>query len=29
MGRIWPYLGTLTVALAIVALIPWISIGFL
>jgi TRAP-type C4-dicarboxylate transport system permease large subunit len=29
MGRIWPYLGALMVALAIVALIPWISIGFL
>jgi len=29
MGRIWPYLGALMVALVIVALIPWISIGFL
>jgi tripartite ATP-independent transporter DctM subunit len=29
MGRIWPYLGALLVALVIVALIPWISIGFL
>ncbi len=29
MSRIWPYLGALMVALAIVALIPWISIGFL
>jgi TRAP-type C4-dicarboxylate transport system permease large subunit len=29
MGRIWPYLGALMVALAIVALIPWISVGFL
>ena len=29
MGRIWPYLGALLVALVIVALIPWISTGFL
>jgi tripartite ATP-independent transporter DctM subunit len=29
MGRIWPYLGALMVALAVVALIPWISVGFL
>jgi tripartite ATP-independent transporter DctM subunit len=27
--RIWPYIGALVVALAIVAAIPWISIGFL
>jgi TRAP-type C4-dicarboxylate transport system permease large subunit len=29
MWRIWPYIGALVVALAIVAAIPWISIGFL
>src|SRR5262252_5137020 len=29
LWRIWPYLGALVVALAIVAAIPWISIGFL
>ena len=29
MGRVWPYLGALVVALAIVAAIPWLSIGFL
>ena len=27
--RIWPYIGALVIALAIVAAIPWISIGFL
>jgi len=25
----WPYIGALVVALAIVAAIPWLSIGFL
>jgi tripartite ATP-independent transporter DctM subunit len=29
MGRVWPYLGALMVALVIVAAIPWLSIGFL
>jgi TRAP-type C4-dicarboxylate transport system permease large subunit len=29
MGRIWPYLGALLVALAVVAAVPWFSIGFL
>ena len=29
MGRIWPYLGALLVALALVAAVPWFSIGFL
>jgi TRAP-type C4-dicarboxylate transport system permease large subunit len=29
MTRIWPYLGALLLALVIVALVPWISIGFL
>ena len=29
MGRVWPYLGAVFVALIIVALIPWLSIGFL
>jgi tripartite ATP-independent transporter DctM subunit len=29
MRRIWPYLGALLVGLVLVALIPWISIGFL
>jgi len=29
LWRIWPYLGALVVALAIVVLVPWISIGFL
>jgi tripartite ATP-independent transporter DctM subunit len=28
-GRIWPYMATLVVALIIVALVPWISTGFL
>ncbi len=27
--RIWPYLGALAVALAIVVAVPWVSIGFL
>jgi tripartite ATP-independent transporter DctM subunit len=29
MGRVWPYLAAVFVALIIVALIPWLSIGFL
>jgi len=29
MGRVWPYLGAVLVALIIVALFPWLSIGFL
>ena len=29
MGRIWPYLAALLVALVIVAAFPWLSIGFL
>jgi tripartite ATP-independent transporter DctM subunit len=29
MGRVWPYLGAVLVALIIVALIPWLSIGLL
>jgi tripartite ATP-independent transporter DctM subunit len=29
MGRIWPYLGALLVALILVAAFPWLSIGFL
>jgi TRAP-type C4-dicarboxylate transport system permease large subunit len=29
MGRIWPYLGAVLLALVVVALIPWLSIGFL
>jgi tripartite ATP-independent transporter DctM subunit len=29
MGRVWPYLGAVLVALVIVALLPWLSIGFL
>jgi tripartite ATP-independent transporter DctM subunit len=29
LWRIWPYIGALVVALVVVALIPWISIGFL
>jgi tripartite ATP-independent transporter DctM subunit len=29
MGRIWPYLAALLAALAIVAAVPWLSIGFL
>jgi len=27
--RIWPYLAALVVALAVVAAVPWLSIGFL
>jgi tripartite ATP-independent transporter DctM subunit len=29
LGRIWPYMATLVVALVLVATIPWISTGFL
>jgi tripartite ATP-independent transporter DctM subunit len=29
MGRVWPYLGAVLIALIIVALVPWLSIGFL
>ena len=29
LWRIWPHIGALVVALAIVAAIPWLSIGFL
>ncbi|HUA56623.1 MAG TPA: TRAP transporter large permease subunit [Candidatus Sulfotelmatobacter sp.] len=29
LWRIWPYIGALVAALAIVAAVPWISIGFL
>jgi TRAP-type C4-dicarboxylate transport system permease large subunit len=29
MKRVWPYLGTLFIALLIIATVPWISIGFL
>jgi tripartite ATP-independent transporter DctM subunit len=29
MGRVWPYLAAVLVALAVVALIPWLSIGLL
>jgi tripartite ATP-independent transporter DctM subunit len=29
LWRIWPYLGALAVALAIVVAVPWLSIGFL
>lgn len=29
MGRVWPYLGTLLLALILIAAVPWISIGFL
>jgi len=29
LWRIWPYIGALVVALAIVAAVPWLSIGFL
>jgi tripartite ATP-independent transporter DctM subunit len=29
MGRIWPYLAALFVALVIVAALPWLSVGFL
>ncbi|HUC68097.1 MAG TPA: TRAP transporter large permease subunit [Stellaceae bacterium] len=29
MGRVWPYLGALLLALILVAALPWLSIGFL
>jgi len=29
VGRIWPYLGALLLALCLIAAVPWISIGFL
>ncbi len=29
MGRIWPYLGAIAVALILVAAVPWLSTGFL
>jgi TRAP-type C4-dicarboxylate transport system permease large subunit len=29
MGRVWPYLGAVLAALVVVALIPWLSTGFL
>ena len=29
MRRIWPYLGALLLALALVAAVPWISTAFL
>ncbi|TMJ54773.1 MAG: TRAP transporter large permease subunit [Alphaproteobacteria bacterium] len=29
MGRVWPYLGALFLALIVVALVPWLSVGFL
>ena len=29
LGRIWPYMATLVIALIVVAAVPWISIGFL
>jgi tripartite ATP-independent transporter DctM subunit len=29
MGRVWPYLGAVLAALVLVALVPWLSIGFL
>ncbi|HUN49785.1 MAG TPA: TRAP transporter large permease subunit [Candidatus Sulfotelmatobacter sp.] len=29
MGRVWPYLGALLLALVVVALLPWLSVGFL
>ena len=29
LGRMWPYLAGLAVALAIVVAFPWLSIGFL
>ncbi len=28
-GRIWPYIATLLLALAVVAAVPWLSVGFL
>jgi tripartite ATP-independent transporter DctM subunit len=29
MGRVWPYLGAVLIALIAIALVPWLSIGFL
>ncbi len=29
MGRVWPYLGTLFLAIILIAAVPWISVGFL
>jgi tripartite ATP-independent transporter DctM subunit len=29
LGRIWPYMATLIVALIVVAAVPWLSIGFI
>ena len=29
IGRVWPHLGALAVALVVIAAIPWISVGFL
>jgi tripartite ATP-independent transporter DctM subunit len=29
MGRVWPYLGAVLIALVVIALVPWLSIGFL
>jgi TRAP-type C4-dicarboxylate transport system permease large subunit len=29
IGRVWPYLAAVLAALVIVALVPWLSIGFL
>ena len=29
IGRIWPHLGALFLALIVIAVFPWISIGFL
>jgi TRAP-type C4-dicarboxylate transport system permease large subunit len=29
MGRIWPYLGALLLAVIMVAAVPWLSTGFL
>ena len=29
MGRVWPYLGAVLLALIVIALVPWLSIGFL
>src|SRR5262249_36016390 len=29
MGRVWPYLAAVLLALLIVAFVPWLSVGFL
>ena len=29
LGRIWPYLGVLLLGLIVIALVPWLSVGFL